>query len=256
MTAFGYQLYSSRNFAPLTDTLSLLADIGYQEVEGYGALFQDAELLGQLRAGLDQTGLRLPTAHFGLDAVRQNPGDVVKLCKELGVEIVFFPFLMPQDRPVDAQGWTAFGQALAEAGKPLQDAGLSFGWHNHDFEVADLGIAETPLDLILQASDELLLELDVAWVARGGRDPFDYIARYGDRISAVHVKDIAPEGMCQDEDGWADVGQGVLDWSALFAALKGTSAKHFIMEHDNPSDHARFARRSFEAATAFAKDNT
>ena len=41
MTAFSYQLYSSRNFPPLSRTLSMLADLGYEQVEGYGGLFDD-----------------------------------------------------------------------------------------------------------------------------------------------------------------------------------------------------------------------
>jgi hypothetical protein len=34
------------------------------------------------------------------------------------------------------------------------------------------------------------------------------------------------------------------------AALKAAGTKYFIMEHDNPSDHARFAQRSIETAKA------
>ncbi|WP_372572192.1 sugar phosphate isomerase/epimerase family protein [Ruegeria jejuensis] len=253
MTAFGYQLYSSRNFPPLTATLPLLAGLGYEEIEGYGALFQDANLLRELRVAMDQTGLRMPTAHFGVDFVRQSPTEVIDLCRQIGIETVFFPFLMPEDRPRDPQGWEAFGKSLSEVGKPLLDAGLTFGWHNHDFELADLGVPETPLDLILQASDNLLLELDVAWVAQGGRDPHGYINRYGNRIRAVHIKDIAPDGTCADEDGWADVGHGTLDWVGLYAALQETAAQHFIMEHDNPSDHVRFATRSLATAKSFGE---
>ena len=74
----------------------------------------------------------------------------------------------------------------------------------------------------------------------------------GDRITAVHVKDIAPAGENADEDGWADVGQGTVDWKGLMAALKEqTKAKYFVMEHDNPKDDKRFAdalaRRGREA---------
>lgn len=251
MTAFGYQLYSSRNFPPLTDTLPMLAGLGYEEIEGYGALFQDANLLRELRIAMDQTGLRMPTAHFGVDFVRQSPTEVIGLCRQIGIETVFFPFLMPEKRPSDAQGWEAFGKSLSEIGKPLLDAGLAIGWHNHDFELADLGVPEAPLDLILQASDDLLLELDVAWVARGGRDPLDYISRYSNRIRAVHIKDIAPDGTSVDEDGWADLGYGTLDWAKLYTALQDTAARHFIVEHDNPSDHVRFATRSLATANSF-----
>ena len=56
---------------------------------------------------------------------------------------------------------------------------------------------------------------------RGGADPLQWIAHLrSDRITAVHVKDIAPAGENADEDGWADVGHGTVDWKALMAALK------------------------------------
>ena len=45
----------------------------------------------------------------------------------------------------------------------------------------------------------------MAWIVRGGADPFEWIKRYADRIASVHIKDIAPAGECEDEDGWADV---------------------------------------------------
>ena len=51
-------------------------------------------------------------------------------------------------------------------------------------------------------------------------DPIAELKRYAGRIEAVHVKDIAPAGQCVDEDGWADPGFGVLDWSTLVPLLK------------------------------------
>jgi sugar phosphate isomerase/epimerase len=42
-----------------------------------------------------------------------------------------------------------------------------------------------------------------------------------------------------------------MDWKALMAALRGAGVRHFIMEHDNPSDDARFARRSLAAAKTY-----
>ena len=60
----------------------------------------------------------------------------------------------------------------------------------------------------------------MAWVIRGGADPLKWISDYGKRIVAVHVKDIAPAGQNADEDGWADVGHGTVDWKGLIKALK------------------------------------
>ena len=36
----------------------------------------------------------------------------------------------------------------------------------------------------------------------------------------MHVKDIAPAGEAADEDGWADLGAGTVDWAGLIGALK------------------------------------
>ena len=61
--------------------------------------------------------------------------------------------------------------------------------------------------------------------------------------SRVHVKDIAPAGENEDEDGWADVGHGMLDWARALAALgRGAGARSVVVEHDKPTDAARFAR--------------
>ena len=95
--------------------------------------------------------------------------------------------------------------------------------------------------------------MDLAWVVKGGADPIAWMDKYGSRITAVHVKDIAPAGEALDEDGWADVGQGTLDWKSLIKTIQAkTKAKYFVAEHDKPSDAIRFARRSMDAVKTWA----
>ena len=163
---------------------------------------------------------------------------------------VYVPFIMPDDRPSDAAGWTAFGQRVEKAGKPLVDAGFGFGYHNHDFEFVEVD-GVVPMDALLQGGPSLEWEMDVAWVVRGDADPIAWIERYQDRITAAHMKDLAPAGENADEDGWADVGHGRMDWAGIMAALRKTPAKHFVMEHDNPSDARRFATRALASAQSY-----
>ena len=108
-----------------------------------------------------------------------------------------------------------------------------------------------PQDLIFAGGPDLSWEADIAWIIRGGADPIAWIGKYGDRITAVHVKDIAPAGEKKDEDGWADVGEGTVDWKGLFQALASTKARYFIAEHDNPSDFKRFAKRSLASIQSY-----
>jgi sugar phosphate isomerase/epimerase len=248
MTDFGYQLYSSRNYPPLDATLHMLAEAGYAYVEGYGALYADPSSLGILEKGLKDTALKMHTGHFGLDMCKGDPARVVQIAKTLGLSGVIVPYIMPDDRPKDAKGWSAYGKSLAEVGKPFRDAGFFFGYHNHDFEYVPVDGGHLPIDLILDADDGLTLEFDVAWAVRGRTDPMVTIGRHSSRIRAAHLKDIAPAGQNLDEDGWADFGHGTVPWPTLIPALRKAGTEYFVIEHDNPSDHRRFATRSLAAA--------
>ena len=239
-----YQLYSSRKFGPLPKTLRMIADLGLSEVEGFGGHYAASDDPGQLKAELEKAGLVMSSGHFGLDMVENEPDGVREIAAALGVRDVYVPYLDAADRPDDRDGWHAFGARLAEVGKPLQDAGIGFGWHNHDFEFRALDDGSHPIESLLEGGSTLALELDVAWAVRAGEDPFAWIERLGSRICAAHVKDIAPDGTCVDEDGWSDVGHGTLDWTGLVAALEGVGCNHLVLEHDNPSDDRRFAERS------------
>ena len=85
---FSYQLYSSRNFPPLAKTLSMLADVGYTTVEGFGGLYADRAGLTDLAAGLKATGLKMRSGHFGLDQVEDTPDWAIEVAKTLGMEQV------------------------------------------------------------------------------------------------------------------------------------------------------------------------
>lgn len=253
MTDFSYQLYSSRNHPPLSSTLKMLGEAGYTGVEGYGALYAslDEEGLVTFRKELEANGLKMPTAHSGLDIIEGDGERTVRIAKALGIKTIYCPFVMRDDRPTDAEGWTAFGRRLQATGEILRKAGLGFGWHNHDFEFKPLANGMLPIECIFKGGPDLEWEADIAWMARGGADPFEWIENFGPRITAVHVKDIAPKGENADEDGWADVGHGTLPWNKLMAAVRKTPTRYFVMEHDKPADDRRFATRSIEVTKKF-----
>lgn len=253
MISLGFQLYSARNFQPFSKIFPLLAEAGYREVEGYGALYAslDDSGLKALRDELDGCGLLMPTGHFGLDMLEKERTKVLTIARTLGIEAIYCPYLVPDQRPTDAAGWFAFGKHLQEVGKPYREAGFDFGWHNHDFEFRTLADGSTPQEQIFAGGPDLSWEADIAWVIRGGADPFAWIESYGKRITSVHVKDIAMQGENADEDGWADVGHGTVDWKALVAALKPHNVRHYIVEHDNPKDIDRLITRSIASFSTY-----
>jgi len=246
MTELSFQLFSARNYPNLTEFLGKLAQLGYRQVEGFGGLYADA---AGLAATLKSNGLAMPTGHFGLDQLKDTSG-ALRIAETLGMKRIYCPFIMPDQRSADDSGWVQLAETLAGLGEVFTKEGYGFGWHNHDFEFAPTTSGRLPMDIILETAPAIEWECDVAWVVRGKADPIAWFDRYGDRISAVHVKDIAPAGQNVDEDGWADVGHGVLDWNNLIGKVTAkTKAQYFVAEHDKPSDELRFASRSIATAS-------
>lgn len=243
-----FQLYSARNFTPWAEVYARLAALGYQQVEGFPPLLEDA---AGTRADLDAAGLTMPSAHVGLDALEGDLPAILDAAATLGLHHVFCPFIEIGDRATDRAGWEALARRLARIGERIAEAGLQFGWHNHDFEFVSLPDGSLPMEILLDTAPKLTWEADIAWVIRGGQDPLDWIARHGSRIAAAHVKDIAPEGQNAAEDGWADLGHGTVDWAAITAALRDAGCDLFVIEHDNPSDLDRFASRSIASFNRF-----
>jgi len=247
--SWSFQLYSARNFQPWDKVLQTLGMVGYKEVEGFGGVYSDPVAF---RKELDKNGLAMTSGHFAIDLLESDFDGAAKTAETLGVKLIACPFIMPDQRPSDAAGWRAFGERLGKVGEKAKKAGFDFAWHNHDFEFKPLADGSVPQKHMFDAARDIGWEIDVAWVIRGGADPLKWIADYGPRINAVHVKDIAPAGQNADEDGWADVGHGTVDWRGLIETLREKSkALTYVMEHDKPSDYARFARRSFETVNHF-----
>ncbi len=248
MTDYSYQLYSSRNFQPLDKTLEMLASLGYRHVEGYAGLVDSASTNSatELRSLLDQYGFTMPTCHIGIEQLEDNPAQNIELATTLGVKTVFVPAIAEEQRTTNLEDWKSLANRLQLISKLYSKEDISIGWHNHDFEFNKTDNGELPLDVLMEHAPDIELELDVAWAVVGKSDPLALIDKYEKRIVAAHIKDIAASGECSDEDGWADVGHGTMDWKLLHAELHKRGVQHFVMEHDNPSDHQRFAARSIQ----------
>ncbi|MFW2541483.1 sugar phosphate isomerase/epimerase family protein [Primorskyibacter sp. 2E107] len=236
-----FQLYSARDAGPWNKTLKTLADLGYTQVEGFGGNYEDP---AAFKALLDANGLSMPSGHFfPAGSFEDGLERTLATARTLGMERLFCPAPeddLRRDTP-DPAAWKALAKRLDEASKKVRDAGFAFGWHNHHWEFMGGAVG---MEILLNEAPEIDWEMDVAWVVRGGGDPLAWIETCSDRITTAHVKDIAPEGECADEDGWADVGTGTMDWAGLMKALRGAGVDLFVMEHDKPSDATRFATRS------------
>jgi len=229
------QMWTLRSLPTLEDQLKAVQAAGVSAVEIINTHGLSAE---ELKALLDQYSIQVTSMHLHtpISELGDNLDELIATNKTLGNDKIVSPWLPPEARPTDAAGWTAFGEMLGEAARKVEAAGLTFAWHNHDFEMAEFD-GKTGLELIFEAAGPALkAEIDVAWIAVAGRDPVEFLNKFSGRVFAIHAKDKAGEGHPEAEMGLADVGAGVIDWDRLLAAAHAAGVQWYIIEHDAPSD--------------------
>ena len=236
------QLYTvrdetARDFA---GTLRRVAEIGYPAVEfaGYGDHTPE-----QLAALLRETGLRAASAHVALDALEHNLDQQLEYCSATGCGHMVLPWLAGEYRTAEA--FRALAPKLNDIGRRCAEQGITFAYHNHDFEfaVSPSGGEKTLLDVLRESTDPALVgfEVDVYWAAFAGIDPIELLERYTGRVRLIHLKDMGTDR------GFAEVGDGTLDIRGICAAAAREDVSWLIVENDAPRmPSLESARRSLE----------
>lgn len=229
------QMYTLRDHGTLDEQLAAVQAAGVTAVETVGMQETDAETL---KAALDAHGITAISTHAQLADLRADLDAVVAFNKAIGNNVIVVPYLQEEERPTDVAGWQALGTELAGISDKLKAQDMVLAYHNHDFEMAQFD-GRTALEIMFEAAGpDVMAEIDLAWVARGGLDPVEYLGRFDDRVFAVHAKDNAPTGEAQDERGFKALGEGVLDWATILPAADAAGVDWYIIEHDQPLDAA------------------
>jgi sugar phosphate isomerase/epimerase len=189
---------------------------------------------------LDRAGLAAPAGHVAIEALADDRiTATIADAATLGHAYLVVPWIAASSRTVE--GYAGIAEILNRAGRTVRAAGLTLGYHNHDFEFT--AFDGTPdgrcgYDILLQRTDPSLvsMELDLFWIRKGGRDAFDYLKRHSGHFRLVHIKEMDAAG------GMVDLGRGVIPWRELLDAAANAGVTHWFAEHDEPVDPMAFAK--------------
>ena len=224
----GLQLYTVRDWMQkdMEYTLKTVYSIGYREVEFAGLFDKKAD---KVKNWLDKIGLTSPSSHVSYERLKANLQAVVDEAQTLGNTYVVCPDVDSRLR-LDADAWKRVAADFNRFGEQLQRVGLRFAYHNHEFEWKPLPGGEIGYDILVNETDPryVKLQMDLYWIAKAGKDPLSYFAKFPGRFPMVHVKDMAGNG------AMVDVGKGVIDWGRIFAKRREAGIEHFYVEHDEP----------------------
>jgi sugar phosphate isomerase/epimerase len=229
--AVGLQLYTVRSLMgkDVEGTLATVAGVGYREVEFAGYFNREP---AALRAMLDRLKLTSPSCHVGLDAVETGFDATAAAAKTMGHQWLVVASV-PGRFFQSVASLKELAQRFNAIGRRAKDAGLRYGYHNHNVEFKAVE-RKIPLDLLLGETDPSLVdfEMDAYWVTQGGGDPFALIDKFPGRFHLLHAKDASPA----PELAMRDVGAGTIDWKKLFSERKKAGIEHVFVERDDAAD--------------------
>ena len=233
----GAQLYTVYKFTQTEEdfesTIKKVADMGYTyvQVSGIGPIPAD-----KVREICDKYGQKIIITHAKPDRVLNDTENVIKEHKIMGANYVGIGG-MPDEYKEDLAGINRFIADFTPPAKKIQEAGMKFMYHNHQFEFLKYD-GKLIIDWLAEGfSKELMgFTLDTYWTQVGGCDPAFYLRKFKGRVDTIHFKDIALikiPGEYFQVQKMCEVLEGNLNWQEIFAACKDAGVMYAFVEQDD-----------------------
>jgi sugar phosphate isomerase/epimerase len=211
-------------------------DIGFQEVEPWHAAYSIPA--DRLRKDIADSGLTVSSGHFEYADLTADLSGQLQYAKTLGLKWVVCPML-PKAQWTSAEGFHTAARQFNEWAKRVQDLGMHFAFHNHDYEFRKFD-GTTGYDILLKETDPNLVfyEMDCYWITQAGLDPVQMLNRLGRRARMLHIKDRKPgfpssNDMSDSSAHFTEVGAGGIHWAAIVETAKKLQIEHYFIEQDH-----------------------
>lgn len=243
----GIQLYTIRDAmaADVPGSLKRVSELGYKFIEladynngkFYGYSPEEfLKIVKDLGMDIISSHTQVEGAGVTLDNARKMAEDHAKI----GAKYCIQPWIVEEMRTT-IESYQRMAANWNQIGKVMKEAGLQFGYHNHNFEFGTVEGKVPYFDVMLAELDKDLvtMELDMFWASKAGHNPVDLINKYPGRFQLFHLKDMYSN---QDpfyeviKDDIAPVGEGVIDFKAILAAGETAGMKYLIVEQDQSRD--------------------
>jgi sugar phosphate isomerase/epimerase len=248
----GLQLYSVRDDMGKDPkgTLTQVASAGYKYVEH--ASYTNRKFYGysatDFKKILSDTGLDMVSGHTVMsmkdwDNSKNDFTDEWKFTIEdaatVGQRFVISPWLDESLRS-DINGLNKFMELFNKCGQLCKSHGLTFGYHNHDFEFNTMVDHMKLYDFILKHTDPALVmqQLDVGNMYEAGAKALDVLHEYPGRFRLMHVKDEIASTQGKGEMGEkyesCVLGKGILPVKDIVDTGRKTGGtSYFIIEQES-----------------------
>lgn len=235
----GAQLFSVRDKFSTDEetynTLKAISSYGYTSMQVSGFPY-DAKMLKKYA---DEFNLHIGLTHTAINDIINSTDKVIEDHIALGADVVGigYPHGYVDMSTREITDIKALVESLKAPVKKINDAGLMFGYHNHDFEFKTTkGLC--PIDYIFENTDWQFI-LDTGWSDFIGADTNAYIKKFTQRLKYAHLKDFrAPKADDKTEsERIVSIYSGVTPIDDIMNALINAGVSVVYVEQDTAPNY-------------------
>jgi len=212
-------------------TLEKIAELGLEGIE-IGRNFEKPDFViddDKFRMLVNKLGLEIICVHVLLKDLTDYIDDIISYCRIMDIKFVDLVWT-----PCDSIKWLYDNAPVIDkAGEKLRMNGIQLTYHNHDHEFNNVFEGRKAIDILysLTSKENLMAEVDVAWVTFGKEDPANFIKRYKGRCPLLHFKDLIDPNI---RDSFIEIGSGMVDFKKIAEEANKNGARWFVIEQDKP----------------------
>ncbi|HCY42428.1 MAG TPA: xylose isomerase, partial [Prolixibacteraceae bacterium] len=224
------------------------SDMGFKNLELAG--YADGKFYGfapaEFKKIVTDLGMDVISSHAAVEAqgiTTETAKIMADAHAELGAKYCIQPWVNDEDRTIETYkrmigDWNKVGEIM-------KGVGIQFGYHNHNFEFANIDGIVPYYDLFMPEMDANLItmELDLFWATKAGQDPVEMFNKYPGRFQLLHLKDMSLNNAPYFDvikDDICSVGAGLIDFKTILAAKETAGAKYHFVEDDNQGNGLPF----------------
>ncbi|PWV89429.1 sugar phosphate isomerase/epimerase [Paenibacillus cellulosilyticus] len=225
----GAQLYTVRDYVKTPEefdvTIRRIKEMGYTTVQASALWHLPVDEVASI---VHSHGLSIVLTHMGYDRFTNDLDALIKDHHTLGCKLAGLGGLPKQFW--SEEGYKAFAKQFREIADELDQNGLKFSYHNHNFEFERFQ-GKTGMEILMENTnpETFLFTLDTYWVQAGGGNPAAWIRKLNGRIEAIHFKDMT---IIDAEPVMAEVMEGNLEWTDILHACEEAGVEWYLIERD------------------------
>ncbi len=227
----GIQLYTLRDFCQDSENfdsiLSYLSSLGVTDVQISAIGPIEADIQKKI---LDKYNMKVCVTHKPLDRYINDTEALIEEhkiidCYALGLGAA------PQEARDTKEAVDAFIEKVNIFSEKLKENGMTFNYHNHDFEFKTMDNGVTMIDYLIENTDSELFHFipDVAWIHYAGASPVEYLKKMKGRVKVCHFKDY---DIIDGERKFCTLGEGRVNLKECYEACKELGIPYIMYEQD------------------------